>query len=220
MTSPCRIAVAAPLTLNPSILIVDDDPDLLDVVVSILTHGLPDVTIETYLSARVAASKLIEGHYDVAVTDLTMPELDGFGVLSQAKEKRPCTSVLLISGQKDTHVAEKAFHQGAFDFILKPFDRAQFIRSIDLAIKAHRLRHRIDERRVHIAHLREVMHRRWEAPFSNADTAAEPLRAMLEVSSDRVDAAIKHSERVVQRTERLLRRQQDQIQRDAWHRLH
>ena len=219
MASSCHIAVAAPLTLPPSLLLIDDDPDLLDILVSILAHRLPYVAVETYLSAHLAASKLVDGHYDAVVTDLTMPELDGFAVLSQTKERRPCTSVLVITGHKDSHVAETAFHQGAFDFILKPFDAAQFIRSVDLAIKAHRLRHRIDQRREYIAHLREIMHRRCETPFSSADAAPELLRAMLEAPSDRVGAAIKHSESVVQRTERLLRRQQNQVQRDALHRL-
>ena len=185
MTSPYAVCAAVPVTANPSVLIVDDDPALLQVLPSILTRSLPHAAIETCLSARVAASKLAEGHYDAAITDLAMPELDGFGLLSHAKENRPCTSLLFMTGQKDLHIAETAFRQGAFDSIPKPFDRDRLIWSVDLAIKAHRLRRRIEERRVYVTQLREVMHRRWEKPLSSQAAAAiKPSRSLIGAAFD------------------------------------
>jgi CheY-like chemotaxis protein len=68
--------------------------------------------------AQLAASKLAEAHYDAAVTDLSMPELDGFGVLSHALDARPCTPIIFITGKKELELTERAFRQGGF--ALKP----------------------------------------------------------------------------------------------------
>src|SRR5215217_3325099 len=117
MASPYAVCASVPLAAHPAILIVDDDPVILHVLPSILMRCFPHVAIETCQSARLAASRLVEGHYDAAITDMVMPELDGFAVLAHALEARPCTSILLMTGKKDVKLAERAFSQGAFDFI-------------------------------------------------------------------------------------------------------
>ena len=108
---------------------------------------------------------------------------------------------------------------GAFDFVPKPLDRDRLIWSLDLAIKSHRLRRRIEERRVYVMQLREVMNRRWEMPLSiQAASAVEPSRSLMGASFDRIEAAVKQSENVIERAERMLRRRQDQIRYEAWQR--
>ena len=64
-------------------------------------RSLPHAEIETYASPRLAAAKLADGHNNAAITDLVMPDLDGFGVLSRVLEARPCTPILLMTGKKD-----------------------------------------------------------------------------------------------------------------------
>ena len=116
--------------------------------------------------------------------------------------------------------AEQAFRHGAFDFVPKPLDRDRLRWSLDLAIKTHRLRRRIEERRVYVTQLREVMTRRWEKPLSvQATHAVEPFRSLMGASFDRMDALVGQSERVIERAERLLRRRQQQLQHDARQRL-
>src|SRR5689334_19924872 len=109
MTSPYAVCASVPLAPEPAVLVVDDDPMTVQVLPTILMRSLPHVAIEACQSAPLAASKLAEGHYDAAITDLVMPELDGFGVLSHALEARPCTSILLMTGKKDVKLAERAF---------------------------------------------------------------------------------------------------------------
>lgn len=211
---------SVPLTAHPAVLVVDDDPAFLHIVPATLMRALPHVAVETCPSAQLAASKLAEGHYDAAVTDLLMPELDGFGVLSHALEARPCTPIVFITGKKELELAEQAFRQGAFDFLAKPLDRDRLLWSLDLAIKTHRLRRRIEERRVYVTQLREIMTRRWEKPLSvQTANAVEPSRSLMGASFDRMDALVGQSERVIERAERLLRRRQEQVQHDAWQRL-
>jgi FixJ family two-component response regulator len=221
MASPYAVCASVPLAAHPAVLVVDDDPATLQVLLFVLTRSFPHAEIETCASARLAASKLSDGHYDAAITDLVMPELDGFGVLAHALEARPCTPILLITGKKEVELAERAFCQGAFDFVPKPFDRDRLVWSLDLAIKTHRLRRRIEERRVYVTQLRELMNRRWEKALStNAAAAVEQSRSLMGASFDGIEAAMSQSEKVIEHAERLLRRRQDQVRHDARHRLH
>ena len=221
MASPYAICAAVPMAAHPTVLVVDDDPAILEVLPSILMRSFPHVVIETCPSARLAALRLAAGHYAAAITDLMMPELDGFGLLSHALETRPCTPILLMTGKKEIAVAERAFSEGAFDFVSKPFEGDRLIGSLHLAIKTHRLRRRVEERRVHITQLREMMTRRWEKPLSiSAARAVEPSRSLMGASFDTIEASVRQLEEVIERAERLLRRGQDRIRQDARHRLH
>ncbi|HKO19027.1 MAG TPA: response regulator [Acidobacteriaceae bacterium] len=220
MASAYAVCASVPLSHQPAVLVVDDDPTFLHLVPATLTRTLPHVMVETCPSAQLAATKLAEGHYDAAITDLSMPELDGFGVLSHALDARPCTPIIFITGKKELALAEQAFRQGAFDFVPKPLDRDRLRWSVDLAIQTHRLRRRIEERRVYLNQLREVMTRRWEKPLSvHTANAVEPSRSLMGAPFERMEELVGRSERVIERAERLLRRRQAQVQHDARQRL-
>ena len=139
MASPYAVCASVPLAAPAALLVVDDDPATLQVLPSILSRSFPHAEIESCASARLAAAKLADGHYDAAITDLVMPDLDGFGLLSQVLEARPCTPILLMTGKKEMEVVEQAFRYGAFDFVPKPLDRDRLIWSVNLAIKTHQL---------------------------------------------------------------------------------
>jgi DNA-binding NtrC family response regulator len=198
------------------VLIVDDDPTHLYILSSILMRNRPLLLIETCHSSRLAAQKLAEGHFDVAITDLAMPELSGWDILARVGESRPCTPVLLMTGQTTPSIVKSAFSQGVFDFIGKPIDRERLISSVNLAIKTHRLRRRIAERRVYIAQIREVLHRRWINPPS---VVADPTVEQAASVKRRMEAAMQQSEKAIERTERILRRGQALVRQRAWQRL-
>jgi DNA-binding NtrC family response regulator len=211
---------AVPLAADPTVLVIDDDPATLQALSPILMHSLPHVVIETCASPRLAAAKLADGHYDAAITDLVVPDLDGFGILRYVLEPRPCTPILLSTGKKDVELAERAFSQGAFDFVPKPLDQDRLIWSLNLAIRTHRLRRRIEERRVYVTQLREVITRRWQKPLSiQASHAIASSRDLMSVSFDWAEAAVRQTEKLIERAERLLHRRQDQVRHDTRHRL-
>jgi CheY-like chemotaxis protein len=221
MATPYAVCSSVPLAAHPAVLVIDDDPATLQVLPSILMRSFPHVVIEACASPRLAAAKLADGHYDAATTDLAMPDLDGFGVLDLSLAARPCTPILLSTGKKDVELAERAFNLGAFDVVPKPVDRDRLIWSLNLAIKTHRLRRRIEERRVYVTQLREVMNRRWEKPLSTKPAnVVEPSRSLIGASFDGVEAAVRQSEKLIERAERLLHRRQDQVRHDVQHRLH
>ena len=81
-------------------------------------------------------------------------------MLARVRETLPCTPLLLMTGAKESTLAERAFEQGPFDFVGKPIDLEGLMWSVTLAIKTHRLHRRMAERQVRLAQLREVLHRR------------------------------------------------------------
>jgi PAS domain S-box-containing protein len=71
-------------------------------------------------SGSEAINALEKGRYDVVITDLMMPEVDGFSVLKAAKRITPQTSVIILTGYGDMQSAIDTLRLGADDFTLKP----------------------------------------------------------------------------------------------------
>ena len=64
---------------------------------------------------------LDEGRFDLVLTDLKMPDMDGIEVLRTIKEKWPQTEVIIITGYQTVETAVRSIKLGAFDYIEKPF---------------------------------------------------------------------------------------------------
>jgi YesN/AraC family two-component response regulator len=150
-----------------------------------------------------------------------MPEWDGLNVLSHVRQTRPCTSFVLITGHKDISIAERAFGGGAFDFLGKPFTSQDLVGSVDMAVRMHRLRRRIDERRIYLSQLRETLERRWtKRPSSIGSVAIDQSRSLMEASLTHIEAAVKQTEQVIVRADRMLRRREEQVRQKAQQRLY
>lgn len=100
------------------ILVVDDEPAIREIIREALTrYGYQVRTAED----GIKALELIEQHeFDVIVTDLSMPNLDGFGLMKRALIIQPMTAVIVLSGQGTFENAIEAVHRGAYDFVPKP----------------------------------------------------------------------------------------------------
>ena len=101
------------------ILIADDDEQVLltlNEVVQSLGHE-----VETACDGRVALQRFSEGQYDLVLTDLAMPEVDGLGVLNHVKAIRPETAVIVITGNSTMELLAAAINRGVDAYITKPF---------------------------------------------------------------------------------------------------
>jgi signal transduction histidine kinase len=102
------------------ILIVDDDKLVIDSFESAFQEFKNEFSIEKTTDSRMALSLLEEHNYDIIITDLVMPEVDGIEVLQRAKEIQPDTEVILITAYSSYNSAVDAMYFGATDYIAKP----------------------------------------------------------------------------------------------------
>ena len=108
----------------PLILVADDEEPLLRLLkISLGLEGYEVVTANN----GVAALEVFEGNDpDMAILDIGMPRLDGFGVLKAIREQSSIPIIMLTAMDEPAHV-ERALAGGASDFMTKPFDRVELM---------------------------------------------------------------------------------------------
>jgi putative nucleotidyltransferase with HDIG domain len=121
------------------ILIVDDEEAIREVVSSMLQ-------IAGYQTASAASGKAAaellrrDSNFQLVLTDLMMPELDGTGLLAIMRAEHPELPVVMVTAVHDISVALAAIRNGAYDYLLKPFEREQLLAVVGRALEACRLR--------------------------------------------------------------------------------
>jgi len=136
--------------VNPTVLIVDDDPALLEALPEALRLRMNELTVETCDSAPDALAKIAVEDYDAIVTDIKMPGVDGLALLDEIQQVRPETPTLLITGHGEHDLAIQALRRGAYDYIQKPIDREYFTASLSRAIEKRRLDRQIELQRLEL----------------------------------------------------------------------
>src|SRR2546426_4611915 len=129
------------------ILIVDDDPGLLQALPEALRLRLADVAVDPCASAADALRRIAAADYDAVVSDIKMPGMDGLAVLAEIRARLPNTPTLLITGHGQHDLVLQGLRGGAYDFIAKPIDRDYFVASLKRALETRRLRRQLDEQR-------------------------------------------------------------------------
>jgi signal transduction histidine kinase len=133
------------MTIAPRLLIVDDDPALLRALPETLRLRLGNVRVDTCNSAHSAIGQVAEIDYDVIVSDIKMPGMDGLALLSRIKEVRPNTPTLLITGHGEHDLTIQALRGGAYDFIQKPIERDYLIAAVSRAIQNRQMSRELEE---------------------------------------------------------------------------
>ncbi len=120
------------------ILAVDDQRYFRELTEGLLGDAGYDV--QTATSGEEALHLLERDDFDIILTDLVMPGIDGSELVRRIKERRPEQDVIMVTGVVDVKTAVDAMKQGAVDYILKPFDRDALVDSVDRILKQRRLR--------------------------------------------------------------------------------
>ncbi len=105
--------------MSGKILVVDDEKDILRALEFILTREGYSVTAVT--SGEEAIELLKKEEYDLVLTDLRMPGMDGMTVLEKTLQMRPSTAVIIMTAYATVESAVQAMRMGASDYIVKPF---------------------------------------------------------------------------------------------------
>jgi two-component system response regulator AtoC len=125
-----------------TVLLVDDEPGVLFTISEVLTERGHRVV--TARSGDEALGKLDDA--DAVVTDLSMPGMDGLGLMTHVTSRDPTLPVILLTAHGSERVAVAAMKQGAYDYLSKPFDIDELAVVIDRALETRRLR--VDNQRL------------------------------------------------------------------------
>ena len=110
------------------LLLVDDEPDLLDQLVKLLTGQRYDV--DTAADGEAALDKLFENPYDLVVLDIMLPKTDGLTVLKEMRAAGIRTPVLMLTAKGAVEDKVKGLDYGADDYLAKPFAMAELMARI------------------------------------------------------------------------------------------
>ena len=116
-----------------SILVVDDDPSVLDSISLLLKKdGYIVISCER---AKDAFNALQEEKIDVVLSDVKMPEITGIELLEKIHTINSDIPVILMTAYADFDITVDAIKKGVFDFIIKPYQPEQIIHSVEKAVK-------------------------------------------------------------------------------------
>jgi DNA-binding NtrC family response regulator len=120
--------------MKRSILIVDDEQDLLDLLKRSLAPDL-DCRVETAPSGTEALKRLSEDTFDLVIADIKMPGMDGLELLEIIKRKDPEQTVVMMTAYGEIDTAVGAIRSGAYDFITKPFEHDALVLRLEKALE-------------------------------------------------------------------------------------
>jgi len=121
------------------ILVVDDEETIREIVCSMLTSC--NYQCKQAGSGLEALALLESGEeFELMLSDLMMAGLDGNGLLEKTKEKFPDMPVVMVTAVHDISVALAAIRNGAYDYLLKPFEREQLLATVRRALENRRLK--------------------------------------------------------------------------------
>jgi DNA-binding NtrC family response regulator len=116
------------------ILIVDDEPDMLRLL-SMILRDKTSYEITTTNNPIEAIELAKKGGFDLVLSDLKMPGLDGIEIIEAVKKVDEDVPVIIITAFASVESASEAIQKGGFDFITKPFRKEQILFTIDKALK-------------------------------------------------------------------------------------
>ncbi|MDX9783243.1 MAG: sigma-54 dependent transcriptional regulator [Spirochaetia bacterium] len=120
------------------ILIVDDEARMAE---SIRDYFQPEGLESDLASNGIQARRMLEeSAYDALVSDLRMPGMDGMQLLRWVREEGPNLPVIMISAHGDIRDAVDAMREGAYDYLVKPFDPDELLLKVRKAVENRRLR--------------------------------------------------------------------------------
>lgn len=112
---PAPVAVAG----RPRILVADDEASIRELLQK--TLALADYDVDVAHDGRAAIDRLRAGHYDLLITDLKMPGLDGLTVIREARRYRTDLPIIIITGFSTEASAIEAINLGVSGYLTKPF---------------------------------------------------------------------------------------------------
>lgn len=116
---------------NIRVLVIDDEKEFLSSVRKVLSRR--NMEIFTAENGEKGIEEIRAKAVDVVVLDIKMPGMNGIDVLTQIKKEKPFVEVILLTGHASVSSAVEGLRKGAFDYLHKPEDMEELVRTIRLA---------------------------------------------------------------------------------------
>lgn len=179
------------------ILVVEDEDALREIVCCMLEERGYQTTAAPLAAKALEYLAADSEKYHLILSDIIMPEMNGLQFLERVRNLYPDMPVLMLSALQDVRIAMEAIRAGAYDYVVKPFDRDQLFVAMDRALERRRL---ILENRTYQSHLEDLVRQRTEALESTLqelersyDFTLEALGSALDLKDSETQG---HSKRV------------------------
>ena len=116
-----------------TILVVDDDPDILKLMTMRLRAAGYDVIAVS--NGEAALAHIALNSPDLVISDLRMPGMDGLTLFSAIRRSKPLLPVIIVTAHGSQAEALNAIQRGVFDFLSKPFDNKYLLQQIESALR-------------------------------------------------------------------------------------
>src|ERR1700722_14420539 len=191
---------------NDRILVVDDEETIREIVSSML--GGAHFQTRQAASGIEALAILESGdEFDLVLSDLMMAEMDGIALLERAKERYPDMPIVMVTAVHDIQVALQALRNGAYDYLLKPFEREQLLATVRRALENRRLKKENDAYRTNLEALVANRTQQWKTALSKLEESYDITLEALGDALDAKDAETEgHSRRVTAYTIAIARK--------------
>ncbi len=189
------------------VLVVDDDDQMRRVCGRVLSHEGWEVTQASHGRAAIAAVIEAKEPFDVVVSDVHMPEIDGFQLVAAVRRHDDDLPVLLMTGDPSLDGAVRAIDTGAVSYLSKPFEPETLVAAVARAARKHgvaRMRRRADSYALKLATERSELEARFERALAGVWMAFQPI---VEPATKRVyayEALLRTEEESLRRPDLLL----------------
>ena len=123
--------------MNEKILIVDDDPHILNMLHTYFSEQGYDADAAS--GGREAIARIDAGSYDLVITDVRMPEINGDELLRIARQRDPKLQVILITGFPTAETTERCGSLGAAACLMKPIRPDELIDTVERVLANDRV---------------------------------------------------------------------------------
>jgi len=159
--------------MDGRILIVDDEKDMLVLLKRIFTEKTNHI-VETEYDPLKVIELLRKYQFNIIITDLKMPKMDGIAILDMVKNIQPSAIVVIMTAYATIESAIEATRKGAFDYISKPFRKERILMTIDKAMKWQKLSQE------NIALKKSLKHKKESRPIIGSSPATISILKMID----------------------------------------
>ena len=189
---------------TPRILVVDDEAPVRSMIGATLERQ--GYEVQQAISGTQAVDFLVQGPYDLVLTDIVMQDGNGIALLERIHADQPHLPVVMVSAIHDISVAIDSMRRGAYDYLLKPFEREHLVSTVQRALDH---RQALEESHNYQQNLEQVVRARTEMLRQAMEDLEHSYDVTLEALGDALDLKDSetegHSKRVTAYTIALAR---------------